>query len=73
MAYFLPTKENIAKRREDATENRPYDDGYEYEYQVIREYNWNVKCNSSKSYTDNYFFIERSGVMYYNELESRLF
>lgn len=71
VAYFLPSEETIVKRREDATENRSYDDDYEYEYKMAREYNWNVKSKSSKGYEENYFLIVRSDGVFYNELETR--
>ncbi|XP_029347669.1 RNA polymerase II-associated factor 1 homolog isoform X3 [Acyrthosiphon pisum] len=72
VAYFLPSEETIVKRREDAVEARPYDDDYEYEYKMAREYNWNVKSKSSKGYEENYFFIVQSDGVYYNELETRV-
>ncbi|XP_050547977.1 RNA polymerase II-associated factor 1 homolog [Daktulosphaira vitifoliae] len=72
VAYFLPSEETIFKRREDVVENRPYDDDYEYEYKMSREYNWNVKSKSSKGYEENYFLIVRDDGVYYNELETRV-
>lgn len=71
VAYFLPSEETIEKRREDVIENRSYDDDYEYEYKMAREYNWNVKSKSSKGYEENYFLIVRQDGVYYNELETR--
>jgi len=71
VAYFLPSEETIIKRREDAAENRPYDDDYEYEYKMAREYNWNVKSKSSKGYEENYFLIVQPDGVFYNELETR--
>ncbi|XP_050428616.1 RNA polymerase II-associated factor 1 homolog [Adelges cooleyi] len=72
VAYFLPSEETIFKRREDAVENVPYDDDYEYEYKMAREYNWNVKSKSSKGYEENYFLIVRDDGVFYNELETRV-
>ncbi|VVC29605.1 Hypothetical protein CINCED_3A008847 [Cinara cedri] len=72
VAYFLPSEETIEKRREDALENRSYDDDYEYEYKMAREYNWNVKSKSSKGYEENYFLIARQDGVFYNELETRV-
>ncbi|XP_025409311.1 RNA polymerase II-associated factor 1 homolog [Sipha flava] len=72
VAYFLPSEETIVKRREDAVDNRPYDDDYEYEYKMAREYNWNVKSKSSKGYEENYFLIVRPDGVFYNELETRV-
>lgn len=71
VAYFLPSEETIVKRREDAVEDRQYDDDYEYEYKMAREYNWNVKSKSSKGYEENYFLIVRPDGVFYNELETR--
>jgi len=71
VAYFLPSEETIIKRREDAAESRPYDDDYEYEYKMAREYNWNVKSKSSKGYEENYFLIVQPDGVFYNELETR--
>lgn len=71
VAYFLPSEETIVKRREDIVENRSYDDDYEYEYKMAREYNWNVKSKSSKGYEENYFLIVRQDGVFYNELETR--
>ncbi|XP_060836968.1 RNA polymerase II-associated factor 1 homolog isoform X1 [Rhopalosiphum padi] len=72
VAYFLPSEETIIKRREDAVESRPYDDDYEYEYKMAREYNWNVKSKSSKGYEENYFLIVQPDGVFYNELETRV-
>lgn len=72
VAYFLPSEETIVKRREDTVENRQYDDDYEYEYKMAREYNWNVKSKSSKGYEENYFLIVRPDGVFYNELETRV-
>ncbi|KAF0769259.1 RNA polymerase II-associated factor 1, partial [Aphis craccivora] len=72
VAYFLPSEETIIKRREDAAESRPYDDDYEYEYKMAREYNWNVKSKSSKGYEENYFLIVQPDGVFYNELETRV-
>ncbi|XP_022175885.1 RNA polymerase II-associated factor 1 homolog [Myzus persicae] len=72
VAYFLPSEETIIKRREDAVEARPYDDDYEYEYKMAREYNWNVKSKSSKGYEENYFLIVQPDGVFYNELETRV-
>lgn len=71
VAYFLPSEETIVKRREDTIETRTYDDDYEYEYKMAREYNWNVKSKSSKGYEENYFLIVRPDGVFYNELETR--
>jgi len=71
VAYFLPSEETIVKRREDTVENRQYDDDYEYEYKMAREYNWNVKSKSCKGYEENYFLIVRPDGVFYNELETR--
>ncbi|UYV74669.1 PAF1 [Cordylochernes scorpioides] len=72
VAYFLPTEENIKKRKRDAEENQSYQDDEEYEYKMAREYNWNVKNKASKGYEENYFFTFRDGAVYYNELETRV-
>ena len=43
-----------------------------YDYDLEREYNWNVKNKASRGYEENYFFVFRSGKgVYYNELETR--
>lgn len=44
----------------------------EYEYDMAREYNWNVKSKSSKGYEENYFFVFRDDGVFYNELETRV-
>lgn len=72
VAYFLPTEETLAKRREDFANDIPYQDDEEYEYKMAREYNWNVKSKASKGYEENYFFVIRQDGAYYNELETRV-
>ncbi|KAF7284753.1 hypothetical protein GWI33_021622 [Rhynchophorus ferrugineus] len=72
VAYFLPTEDTLNKRREDFTNNVPYQDDEEYEYKMAREYNWNVKSKASKGYEENYFFVVRQDGIYYNELETRV-
>lgn len=71
VAYFLPSEKTIVKLREDIVENRSYDDDYEYQYKMIRKYNWNFKNKSNKGYDLNYFFIIRQDGIFYNELETR--
>lgn len=71
VAYFLPTENTLAKRREDITENRPYEEDFEYEYMMAREYNWTVKSKACKGYEENYFLVIRSDGAYFNELETR--
>lgn len=53
--YFLPSKKTTVKRFECTVNNCLYDDDYEYDYQLISEFNWNVKNNSSKGYKKNNF------------------
>lgn len=72
VAYFLPTESTLDKRRLDATEGRPYEEDFEYEYMMAREYNWTVKSKASKGYEENYFLVIRSDGAYFNELETRL-
>ncbi|XP_025421110.1 RNA polymerase II-associated factor 1 homolog [Sipha flava] len=72
VAYFLPSKETVVKRCEDAVNNRPYDDDYEYEYKMAREYDWNIKSKSSKGYEENYFLTIRPDGVFYNELETKV-
>lgn len=73
VAYFLPTEKTLMKQHKDSRENRSYDEKYEYEYTLAREYNWNVKNQKNKSLEQNFFFVERSDGIYYNQLETRLF
>lgn len=72
VAYFLPTDETLEKRRKDVVNEVLYDDDEEYEYNMAREYNWNVKSKASKGYEENYFLVMRSDGVYYNELETRV-
>ncbi|KAJ6640617.1 RNA polymerase II-associated factor 1 like [Pseudolycoriella hygida] len=72
VAYFLPTDETMEKRRKDLANDVAYDDDEEYEYNMAREYNWNVKSKASKGYEENYFLVMRQDGVYYNELETRV-
>ncbi|PAA58961.1 hypothetical protein BOX15_Mlig024082g3 [Macrostomum lignano] len=72
VAYFLPTRETRAKRKRDQEAGLPYVAEDVYEYELNREYNWNVKNKSMKGYDENYFFVFREGGVYYNELETRV-
>lgn len=72
VAYFLPTESTLEKRRQDVGENRPYEEEFEYEYMMAREYNWTVKSKASKGYEENYFLVIRNDGAYFNELETRL-
>lgn len=72
VAYFLPTDETMEKRRKDFVNEVLYDDDEEYEYNMAREYNWNVKSKASKGYEENYFLVMRQDGVYYNELETRV-
>lgn len=71
VAYFLPTEETLAKRKQDQEEGLVYRDEEEYDYTMAREYNWNVKNKASKGYEENYFFVIRNDGVFYNELETR--
>lgn len=72
VAYFLPTEATMDKRKIDDLEGRDYIEEEEYEYNMAREYNWNVKNKGTKGYEENYFFIFRDDGVYYNELETRV-
>jgi len=72
VAYFLPTQEMLGKRKRDAENEVEYEHEEEYEYKMAREYNWNVKNKASKNYDQNYFFVLKDDVIYYNELETRV-
>ncbi|XP_065211528.1 RNA polymerase II-associated factor 1 homolog [Planococcus citri] len=72
VAYFLPTESTLEKRRQDSTESRQYEEEFEYEYMMAREYNWTVKSKASKGYEENYFLVIRNDGAYFNELETRV-
>ena len=72
VSYFLPTRETVEKRKRDADEGVDYEEDEEYDYSMTREYNWTIKNKSSRDYIENYFFVTREGVIYYNELETRV-
>ncbi|XP_018496745.1 RNA polymerase II-associated factor 1 homolog [Galendromus occidentalis] len=72
VAYFMPTEETLRKRQNDAENKVEYQDEVDYEYEMTREYNWNVKNKTSSGYDENYFFAVRDGCIYYNELETRV-
>jgi len=72
VAYFLPTDATLEKRRTDFTKEVDYQDEEEYEYNMAREYNWNVKSKASKGYEENFFFLFRGDGVFYNELETRV-
>ncbi|KAK0420855.1 hypothetical protein QR680_014926 [Steinernema hermaphroditum] len=73
VAYFIPVAETLAKLELDDAVGRAYNPEETYEYAISREYNWTVKNKSTKGYEqENYFFVERNGKMYYNELETRV-
>jgi len=72
VAYFLPNKDTLSKRKEESVGNEPNQDE-EYLYKLAREYNWNVKNKAIKGFEENYFFVfrENEGV-FYNELQTRV-
>ncbi|XP_070576848.1 RNA polymerase II-associated factor 1 homolog [Ptychodera flava] len=72
VGYFLPTEETKKKRKRDFEEDTDYVPEEEYEYKMVREYNWNVKNKATKGYEENYFFVLRPEGFYYNELETRV-
>ena len=72
VAYFLPTKDTLGKRRRDKDQGQDYEVEDEYEYKMAREYNWNVKNKNNKGYEENYFFVFRDDCIFYNELETRV-
>ncbi|KAH8866941.1 RNA polymerase II-associated factor 1 isoform 1 [Schistosoma japonicum] len=72
VAYFLPTEQTKQLRRLDAENRLPYTEGAAYEYELTREYNWNVKNKTMANYEENYFFCFRKDGVYYNELETRV-
>lgn len=72
VAYFLPTKETLTKRKTESHGNQPAEDE-EYDYKLAREYNWNVKNKAIKGFEENYFFVFREGEgVFYNELQTRV-
>lgn len=72
VAYFLPTEQTKQLRRLDAENQTPYTEDAAYEYELTREYNWNVKNKTMANYEENYFFCFRKDGVYYNELETRV-
>ena len=72
VAYFLPAEDTMNKRKVDELEGRDYTEEQEYEYNMAREYNWNVKNKATKDYDENYFFVWRDDCVCYNELETRV-
>lgn len=73
VAYFLPTRDTLTKRKEDESREVTYQEDEEYEYELTREYNWNVKNKASKGYEETYFFVSRPGQgIFYNEIETRV-
>lgn len=73
VAYFLPSKETIRKRKRDQEGETEYMEEEEYEYKMAREYNWNVKNKATKGYEENYFFVFREGEgVFYDELVTRV-
>ncbi|KAL9952382.1 hypothetical protein ACROYT_G039632 [Oculina patagonica] len=73
VAYFLPTRDTIKKRKRDQESEQEYTEEEEYEYKMAREYNWNVKNKATKGYEENYFFVFREGEgVFYNELVTRV-
>ncbi|VDQ10848.1 unnamed protein product [Trichobilharzia regenti] len=59
VAYFLPTEETKQLSCFDAEVQMPYTEGAAYEYELTREYNWNVKNKTMVNYEENYFFCFR--------------
>ncbi|OON13566.1 Paf1, partial [Opisthorchis viverrini] len=59
VAYFLPTESTKQLRRLDIENHVPYTEGAAYEYELAREYNWNVKNKTMANYEENYFFVFR--------------
>ncbi|VDL99182.1 unnamed protein product [Schistocephalus solidus] len=72
VAYFLPTDETRQLRRQDAQNQTAFTEGASYEYELAREYNWNVKNKTMANYEENYFFVFRNDGVFYNELETRV-
>ncbi|VDN44445.1 unnamed protein product [Dibothriocephalus latus] len=60
VAYFLPTDETRQLRRQDAQNQTTFTEGASYEYELAREYNWNVKNKTMANYEENYFFVFRN-------------
>lgn len=63
VAYFLPTEQTKQLRRLDAENRIPYTEDAAYEYELTREYNWNVKNKTMANYEENYFFCFRKDGM----------
>ncbi|KAI1727936.1 paf1 domain-containing protein [Ditylenchus destructor] len=73
VGYFSPTTSALEQMQQDQAEHQGYKEGFTYEHQMEREYNWTVKNKATKGYEqENYFFVMRDGAVYYNELESRV-
>ncbi|CAH8641818.1 unnamed protein product [Heterobilharzia americana] len=72
VAFFLPTEQTKQLRRFDTENQMPFTEGAAYEYELTREYNWNVKNKTMANYEENYFFCFRKDGVYYNELETRV-
>ncbi|CAD5212196.1 unnamed protein product [Bursaphelenchus xylophilus] len=69
VAYFVPTAETLEKMQEEHGE----DEEVEYKCDLAREYNWTITTKASKgSSLDLYFFAERDGVVYYNEMDTKI-
>jgi len=73
VAYFLPNKDTLEKRKNESAGGTEPTDSDEYLYKLAREYNWNVKNKAIKGFEENYFFVfrENEGV-FYNELQTRV-
>ncbi|CAD5207392.1 unnamed protein product [Bursaphelenchus okinawaensis] len=69
VAYFVPTMETVEKLSQpNAEENED-----EYKCDLAREYNWTITTKASKgSSLDLYFFVERDGYVYYNEMDTKI-
>ncbi|KAI1727285.1 paf1 domain-containing protein [Ditylenchus destructor] len=73
VGYFSPTTNALEQMQQDQADHQGYKEGFTYEHQMEREYNWTVKNKATKGYEqENYFFVMRDGAVYYNELESRV-
>ncbi|KAL3318123.1 Procollagen-lysine,2-oxoglutarate 5-dioxygenase 2 [Cichlidogyrus casuarinus] len=72
VAYFLPTDQTKQQRRIDSQKNLDYSPDVNYEYELCREYNWNVKNKTMTNFEENYFFVFRKDGVFYNELETRV-
>ena len=76
VAYFLPTEQTMKKRKVDLEEGVEFNPNEEYDYELLREYNWNVRQPADRASGGRgdigYAFVLHGDRCVYNELDTKV-